>query len=43
MAYKDPPREKYHNGAPCSVILLVALVVGTGITALIGTTTGWWA
>lgn len=40
MAYKDPPREKYHNGAPCAVIALImlgagALVVG-GVTQLVG-------
>lgn len=34
MAYKDPPKEKYHNGAPCAVIALLMLAGVAALTAL---------
>ena len=43
MAYKDPPKEKYHNGAPCAVIAIAMIGAVAAIVALVGAPSGWWA
>lgn len=40
MAYKDPPKEKYHNGAPCAVIALIMVAAATAVASI---PMGWWA